>query len=157
MDKAGNISEEISQAGLDAANLSQEELLNIQNTVTGYVTGYSNEQFYNVYSFKESVNAQIQENLYVNALDSLADKTTAAVSQNTFSFVRTTVDGILALYTDGYEDVTADSFKAEMYNPASYAKTNLKRNAQVTSGQALYKIATNEDWTLMVPITKRCV
>ena len=101
------------------------------------------------------MNAQIQENLYVNALDSLTDKTTEAVSQNTFSFVRTTVDGILALYTDGYEDVSADNFKAEMYNPASYVKTNLKGNAQVISGQALYKIAPSEDWTLMVPITEK--
>ena len=42
-----------------------------------------------------------------------------------------------------------------MYNPASYVKTNLKGNAQVTSGQALYKIATSEDWTLMVPITEK--
>ena len=155
VDKAGNISEEISQAGMDTANLSDEELLNIQNTITTYVSGYSGSQFYNVYSFKEGVNAQIQENLYVNALDSLTDKTTEAVSQNTFSFVRTTVDGILALYTDGYEDVSADNFKAEMYNPASYVKTNLKGNAQVTSGQALYKIATSEDWTLMVPITEK--
>lgn len=155
VDKAGNISEEISQAGMDTANLSDEELLNIQNTITTYVPGYSGSQFYNVYSFKEGVNAQIQENLYVNALDSLTDKTTEAVSQNTFSFVRTTVDGILALYTDGYEDVSADNFKAEMYNPASYVKTNLKGNAQVTSGQALYKIATSEDWTLMVPITEK--
>ena len=33
VDKAGNISEEISQAGMDTANLSDEELLNIQNTI----------------------------------------------------------------------------------------------------------------------------
>ena len=61
-------------------------------------------QFYNVYSFKENVNAQIQENLYINALNDLSDQTNSAVSQNTFSFERTSVDGILALYTDGYED-----------------------------------------------------
>ena len=110
-------------------------------------------QFYNVYSFKENVNAQIQENLYINALNDLSDQTDSAVSQNTFSFERTSVDGILALYTDGYEDVTADSFTADMYNPASYTKTNLKGNTQITSGQAMYKIATSENWSIMVPVT----
>ena len=110
-------------------------------------------QFYNVYSFKENVNAQIQENLYINALNDLSDQTNSAVSQNTFSFERTSVDGILALYTDGYEDVTADSFTADMYNPASYTKTNLKGNTQITSGQAMYKIATSENWSIMVPVT----
>ena len=155
VDKTGNLAAEISEAGLDAANLSEDELLDIQNTITTYTSSYSGEQFYNVYSFKEGVNAQIQENLYVNALDSLQDQTTAAVSQNTFSFVRTTIDGILALYTDGYEDVTPENFQADMYSPASYIKTNLKGNAQVTSGQALYKIATSEDWNLMIPITQK--
>lgn len=67
--------------------------------------------------------------------------------------MRTSVDGILALYTDGYEDVTADSFTADMYNPASYTKTNLKGNTQITSGQAMYKIATSENWSIMVPVT----
>ena len=119
VDKTGNISSEISQAGLDATNLSNDELLKIQNSITNYVSSYSNMQFYNVYSFKENVNAQIQENLYINALNDLSDQTDSAVSQNTFSFERTSVDGILALYTDGYEDVTADSFTADMYNPAS--------------------------------------
>ncbi len=154
VDKAGDISKEISQAGLDTANLSEDELLNIQNNITSYISSYSNTQFYNIYSFKDGVNAQIQENLYINALNSLSDQTTSAVSQNTFSFVRTSVDGILALYTDGYEGVTTDSFTADMYNPASYSKTNLKGNAQVKSGQALYKIATSENWSIMVPVSK---
>lgn len=154
VDKAGDISAEISQAGLDTANLSEEELLNIQNTITSYISSYSNTQFYNVYSFKDGVNAQIQENLYINALNSLSDQTTSAVSQNTFSFVRASVDGILALYTDGYEGITTDNFTTDMYNPASYSKTNLKGNAQVKSGQALYKIATSENWSVMVPVSK---
>ena len=153
VDKTGNISSEISQAGLDATNLSNDELLKIQNSITNYVSSYSNMQFYNVYSFKENVNAQIQENLYINALNDLSDQTDSAVSQNTFSFERTSVDGILALYTDGYEDITADSFTADMYNPASYTKTNLKGNTQITSGQAMYKIATSENWSIMVPVT----
>ena len=154
VDKTGDISSEISQAGLEGANLSAEELLKIQNSITNYASSYSNMQFYNVYSFKENINAQIQENLYVNALNNLEDQTASAVSKNTFSFERTTVDGILALYTDGYEDVTTDSFTANMYNPSSYSKTNLKGNTQITSGQALYKVATSENWSIMVPITK---
>lgn len=153
VDKTGNIASEISQAGMDATNLSNEELLKIQSSITNYVSSYSNMQFYNVYSFKENVNAQIQENLYINALNDLSDQTDSAVSQNTFSFERTSVDGILALYTDGYEDVTTDTFTADMYNPASYTKTNLKGNTQITSGQAMYKIATSENWSIMVPVT----
>ena len=154
IDKNGNISDEISEAGLDGTNLSQDELIKIQNDITEYSGSYSNMQFYNIYSFKESINAKIQENLYVNALNDLAEETSTAVSQNTFSFIRSQTDGILAFYTDGYEDVTPDTFQEEMFAPASYIKNNLKSNTSVISGQALYKLVTAEDWHIMVPITE---
>lgn len=154
IDKDGTISKEISEAGLDGSNLSQDELIKIQSDITEYSTGYSNMQFYNIYSFKESINAKIQENLYINALNSLTEETNTAVSQNTFSFIRSQNDGILAFYTDGYEGVTPDTFQAEMYNPSSYTKNNLKSNTSVVSGQALYKILPDENWHIMVPLTE---
>lgn len=154
IDQNGNISQEISQAGLDGGNLSQDELIKIQNSITDYAESHSDMQFYNVYSFKESINAMIQENLYINALNSLSEQTSTAVSQNTFSFIRAQKDGILAFYTDGYEGVTPEAFRAEMYNPASYTKNNLKSNTSVGSGQALYKMVTSEDWYIMVPVSE---
>lgn len=154
IDKNGNISKEISEAGLDGNNLSQDELIKIQSDITEYSGSYSNMQFYNIYSFKESINAKIQENLYISALNSLSEQTSTAVSQNTFSFIRAKTDGVLAFYTDGYEDVTPDNFQADMYNPSSYTKNNLKSNTSVVSGQALYKAVTEEDWHIMVPITE---
>lgn len=154
IDKNGSISKEISEAGLDGSNLSQDELIKIQSDITEYSASYSNMQFYNIYSFKEGINAKIQENLYVSALNSLSEQTSTAVSQNTFSFIRSQNDGILAFYTDGYEDVTPDNFQEDMYNPSSYAKNNLKGNTSVVSGQALYKILPEEDWHIMVPITE---
>ena len=153
VDRDGAISQEITAAGLDSSTLSRDELLQIQELITDYTLAQSDTQFYNVYSFKDNLNANIQENLYLAALDNLSDQMNQAVSSNTFSFIRAQKDGVLAFYTDGYEDVTPDSFQPEMYHPSGYTKTNLKGNTSVSSGQALYKTVTGENWYLMVPLS----
>lgn len=152
IDKDGAISQEITAAGLDGTALSRDELLDIQELITDYNSSYSDTRFYDVYSFKENLNANIQENLYLAALNSLTDEMNQAASSNTFSLIRAQKDGVLAFYTDGYEGVTADNFSPEMYNPSGYTKTNLKGNTAVSSGQALYKTITDENWYLMIPI-----
>lgn len=152
IDKDGAISQEITAAGLDGTTLSRDELLEIQGIITDYTSVQSDMQFYNIYSFKENLNSNIQENLYLAALESLSDEMNQAASSNTFSLIRAQKDGVLAFYTDGYESVTADTFTPEMYNPSGYTKNNLKGNTAVSSGQALYKTITDENWYLMVPI-----
>lgn len=152
IDKDGAISQEITAAGLDGTTLSRDELLEIQEIITDYTSVQSDMQFYNIYSFKENLNSNIQENLYLAALESLSDEMNQAASSNTFSLIRAQKDGVLAFYTDGYESVTADTFTPEMYNPSGYTKNNLKGNTAVSSGQALYKTITDENWYLMVPI-----
>ena len=154
IDKEGSISQEITSAGLDGTTLSKSELLEIQELITDYTSAYSGTQFYNIYSFRDNLNANIQENLYLAALDSLSEQMNQAASSNTFSFVRAQKDGVLAFYTDGYEDVTPDSFSPEMYQPSGYTRNNLKSNTAVSAGQALYKTVADEDWYLMVPLSE---
>lgn len=152
IDKDGSISQEITAAGLDGSTLSKEELMDIQELITDFTSAQSDTQFYDVYSFKDNLNANVQENLYLSALNSLSDEMDSAVSQNMFSLVRSQTDGVLAFYTDGYEDITPDNFSADMYNPSAYTKNNLKNNSSINSGQALYKTITDENWYMMIPI-----
>jgi len=148
IDSEGSVSDEITAAGLDGTSLTKEELSDIQSIVTEYTANYSDTQFYNVYSFKENLNSSVQESLYLAALEELSGET----DSGTFSLIRAATDGILAFYTDGYEDVTPDTFSADLYQPSSYQKNNLKSNTIVSSGQALYKTVTDENWYIMIPL-----
>ncbi len=148
IDAEGSLSREITEAGTDGTSLTMSDLMDIQQMVTDYTYDHSDEQFYNVYSFGKNLNAEVQENLYLTALENLGSQTNAS----TFSFVTAAEDGILAFYTDGYEDVTPDTFTADMYDTASYTKENLKGNTSAADGQALYKTVTDENWYLMIPL-----
>lgn len=152
VDKSGDIAEQISEAGTNTEGLDSSSLKDIETTISNYVSDSSNMTFYNVYAFKNSLDAQVREALYLKALNSLSDQTAEAVKKDTFSFLKAPSDGIVAFYTDGYEKVTKDSFKDSMFDPSSYQKNNLKNNDKVTDGQALYKLCTSEDWEIMVPV-----
>ncbi len=149
IDSEGSLSEEITAAGLDGSSLSAGDLTEIQTLVTNYVDDYSGDQFYKVYSFGDNLNAEVQESLYLTALERLESQTE---SVDTFSRVTAGEDGILAFYTDGYEEVTPDNFTADLYSIGNYKKQNLKGNVTATDGQALFKTVTDENWYLLIPI-----
>ncbi len=148
IDAEGSLSKEITAAGLDATTLSKAELLEIRSLMTQYTENYSDDTFYSLYSFQENLNDSIRENLYLAALEQLSSQTSTA----SFSLVRAATDGVLAFYTDGYEDVTIESFTADLYAPSDYQKTNLKASSSVATGDAIYKTVTSEYWYILVPI-----
>ncbi len=149
IDSEGSVSDAITAAGMDGSALSRSDLLNIQDIITDFTYDYSSDQFYNLYSFKENLNSEVQENLYLTALESLSDQT----SSDTFSLVNADRDGILAFYIDDYENITPENFTSDMYNPSGYSKTNLKKNTSVSNGVPIYKTITDENWYMMIPLS----
>lgn len=154
IDEKGNIASQITQAGLDGTQLDEASLAELEDTISAYTDNVSDMTFYNVYAFKDDIDAQVQETLYLNALESLETEATQAQQANTFSYEKAAIDGVVAFYTDGYEEVTTQTFQSQMYDPSSYQKNNLKINQNVTNGQAIYKLVTNENWDILVPIDK---
>ena len=152
LDKEGGISEKISAAGNDGTKLDSGSLADIESTIQTYISECSDMTFYNVYAFKDGIDAQVKEALYLKALNALESETDEAVKNETFVFEKAPTDGVVAFYTDGYEDVTEDSFTDSMFDPSSYQKNSLKNSEEVSSGQAMYKLCTSEDWKILVPV-----
>lgn len=153
IDANGDIAEKITAAGSDISALSDEEIAVIRNSISEYAAGYQNQEFGDVYEFKNVINSTIREELYQDALDTYADEMDSASAKGTFSFIPATEAGLVEYYIDGYESMTTDSFKEEDFNPASYEVKNLKNLQTVSSGDPLYKLLTDENWNIIVPIS----
>ncbi len=148
IDTEGSISDEITAAAENGTSLELSDLREVQEIVSNYSHNYSREQFYDVYTFGNTLNSEVQESIYLSALESLGDRT----DSSTFTLVTADQDGVLAFYTDGYESVTPENFSADMYQASDYEKVNLNSNTSASPGQALYKTVTDENWYLMIPI-----
>ena len=63
-------------------------------------------------------------------------------------------DGIVVYATDGMENLTVETATIADLNKSGYKKTEYANNAQIQSGEAVYKIVTSDTWTLMLELTE---
>ncbi len=94
------------------------------------------------------------ETMNQKALNSLGDYASYAQTNQTFHLVNATEPGIVVYYTDGYENVTMDSFSPKMMNVLNYNKVNLKQNTEVKANEPAYKLITSEDWNIVFPVSE---
>lgn len=154
VDTNGSIANQINSANEDASGLSEESIDKLQKTISEYSTGYRSEAFYETYTFKNDINAELSEALSMNALNSITDTVSAAEENDTFHKCSSPKDGVIVYYVDGFENITADTFTPEMFDKSTYNKTNLKSQTSVAAGDATYKLITDESWNLIIPITE---
>lgn len=153
VDTDGSISRQINEASENAASINEESLENLEKDVLEYINGYQPQNFYQIYTFKNDLNAEISEALSIGALNSITDAVTAAESNATFHKGTAVKDGIIVYYTDGFESVTPENFTPDMFDEPSYSKINLKDRTKIEAGSAAYKIITDENWNLIIPVS----
>ncbi len=152
VDANGDISAKINEANQDGTNIDSENLDEIEKNISDFSYAYDSQDFYQVYSFKENVNASLNEALSMNALNEISDYVSTAEGNNTFHKTFADTPGIVAYYTDGYENVTVDTFTPDMFDESDYSKLNLKANPDISAGGSAYKLLSNENWNIIVPI-----
>ena len=86
-------------------------------------------------------NANILENV---------DKINSSGLSELISFCNAPATGILIYSVDGYENLTLEEFTSELFDTKNYEKTQLISNELVEAGQPVYKISTNEDWSIVI-------
>lgn len=153
VDSDGSIARQINSANEDATSLNDKNLDAIQNKISEYSNSYRSEAFYEVYTFKNDLNAELSETLSMGALNSITDAVAVAESNATFHRGTAVKDGIVVYYTDGFESVTTENFNAKMFDESLYSKENLKERTSVAAKDAVYKLITDENWNLIIPIT----
>lgn len=57
---------------------------------------------------------------------------------------------------DGFEKTTADDVTPDMLSKEGYRKKEQKNNTRIKSGTPVYKLIKDDDWTLVIPLTKEC-
>ena len=148
IDEKGEINELIQQ-NAESVDLTDEDFSVIRGEIRSYMNDYNDLEFSNAYGFQSSVEGSLMDLMNQSMLESLED----AGESSMFSRVYAGGIGILEFYTDGYEGVTVESMTEEMLDASSYEPQNLKKEL-VQTGEPMYKLATSEKWSLIIPLTE---
>lgn len=152
IDENGDVAKLINNSSHDVSSLDSGDLDEIEESIYDFQHAYDSQNFYNVYSFKENLDSSLSEALNLNALHQLEDYASSAQASNTFHPITTDTHGIVVYYTDGYENVHADTFTAEMFDESVYARTSNQNAISLNAGEPVYKLITSELWNIVLPI-----
>lgn len=154
VDENGDVADKINQSAKEGAELGSEDYSALGETISKFDKSYQPGNYYQVYSFKEELDARLMEAVNQSALDSLSDYAANAQSNQTFHLSYAPEPGVVAYYTDGYESITPDTLTPEHFNVLNYTKNNLKQNTQLNSGDSAYKLVTSENWNIIFPVSQ---
>ncbi len=152
IDENGSVSDKLNAAADTSAVMSKDNLTDIQNTIREYTAGYHDSAYYTTYNFKSDLSGKLMEAVNLGALNTISDYTDFARDNKTFHLYRAQQPGVAAYYTDGLESATVDTITEDMFNQSSYQKNSMKTAGTIESGQPLYKLITDENWQIVIPL-----
>lgn len=154
VDESGKLNDYIGISSTGENSLSQTDLAELKSDIVGFANSFDRcRNFNSVYDFKYEMEGNVLKLSNYNILESIesiqASELTGLIKQCT-----AVLPGIIIYSTDGYEDLTLEMMTAEMFDKKNYEKTQLLSNDLVAAGDPVYKISSNEDWSLVIQVDK---
>lgn len=151
IDENGQLAQLMEQADEDNALLTPEDVMGFREMIHSYQTSYDDLHYRELYDFKQNLEGQIMETVHLKLLD------TAAQSMETSSLMniyKASADGILSYHVDGLENLTLETLTADILDAGQHDTTDLKQQSLVNAQDTMYKLITEEDWSLIVNMDK---
>ena len=131
--------------------LTSEDRRNITLKIQKFINDYKETNFSDAYDLKNDLKS---------SLGSLSSKTKLSqldsmVSQGYLSnanIYKSADDGVVVYSVDGMESLSVESATPTNLDKSDYHKTEFSNNAKIKAGDAVYKIITNDAWTLMIGV-----
>ena len=149
LDESGKLAEYIASENSGESTLSDKDLSELKSEILGFVSGFDPENFSTVYGFKYDVKGTVLKLANANILENIEKINNSGVS-NLVSFCSAPGTGIVIYSTDGYEDLKLEDITKENFNTKEYEKTQLISNDLIASGDPVYKLSEEEDWSIVI-------
>lgn len=146
IDETGSLIQSVSMVPEGTSIFGASDYLEIRNTIDTFKTGYSDTDFYQVYGFKNSIESKVLE--MSNQILMKEYRAQGNAVQTTVQNLIAPESGIITYYVDGYENLTPDTLRADHFDKTKYQRSILKTGDIVEVGNPLYKMISNEDWSI---------
>ena len=152
IDESGTLASIVKENGLDQASLADEDLLGVKKQLSNYSLSYSDGRFDDVYDTKYSLDALVSEYANFYAMES-QEQVIEQLGGN-FKQVQTPVSGVISYAIDSYEDLTVSQISEEVFDRSNYSRGITKAGQLMEQGTPVYKVVTDDAWSLIFPMSK---
>ncbi len=155
IDESGRVSELLAQKSADGNQLSQDSLIYLKRMLMNYSTSYDPLRFSDIYDVKYSVQAALLEYSSMESIEELNQSLEEMGAH--FQMYHAPVSGIIAYYSDGFEELSPEQLTKDSFDKGNYEKTYFKTGALVESGTGVYKTIDSDVWSVIIPISEEDV
>ncbi|MCI8858880.1 MAG: hypothetical protein HFI71_05055 [Lachnospiraceae bacterium] len=152
IDESGDFYKQIRAQNDGKLFAEKDSYQKLEKTAANYVLDYSDETFYQVYSFQYDMEAGLMEAINESSLSNIDGD---QISYSSLYTCQANEPGIVVYNTDGLEEVTIENFTKDIFDQSAHVKQNLMAKEQVNVGDPAFKLITNEIWNLVVPIDEQ--
>lgn len=151
IDETGQAASIIEQASVEEMILTKEDVLNFKEEIHAYQQNYQNQKFGDVYSFKQNLESAVMEAVHLKLLNTATQNMENPALLNIYTAA---ADGVLSYKVDGLESITKEMVTTELLKSNPNPETDLKKQSVVNPSDVMYKLITDENWSLIVSMDR---
>ena len=153
VDESGQILELVEGIDNSQILLSEKDLLEIRGQVADFAGSFNRNHFSTAYDFKFSIDGSVLKFANTNLLDNINSLYGTSIGSS-INICNAPTSGIVVYSVDGFESKTSSEISKEWFEKENYEKVQLISNNIVEDGDTIYKLATDERWSLLFPLEK---
>jgi len=153
VDESGQILELVNSIDGEEVLLGEKDLLEIRGQVADFAGSFQKNHFSTVYDFKFNIDGSVLKYANSNLLNNINSLYSTSIGSS-INVCNAPESGIVVYSVDGYEGKNASEISMDWFEKENYEKIQLINNDIVESGDIIYKLATDERWSLLFPLEK---
>ncbi len=151
VDQTGKLSDYMRANETGENSLSSKDLAELKSEIETFANGFGRTNFSDIYNFKYSIQGTVIKLANYNILEN-ANALNANANTALINYYTAVESGIVIYSIDGYEAYTLQDMKAEYFDQKNYEKKHLLNNELVAAGDPVYKLSTDEDWSIVIQV-----
>lgn len=153
-DSSGFFNEALDKVGADNYSLSESDTKVIRNAIAEYRSEFNLSDYGKIKNFRYS----LENSLLKMTTAGLLKKANKLLKNNnlaSLNMVRAGKTGIVSFCVDGLEKTNIDKINEKTFKNMDDNWKMLREVKKVSKGDIVYKLITNDNWSVVIPITSR--
>lgn len=156
VDQSGNISEKLASLDTEDVDIQEKDSKEVRTNISEFRDGFTLADYSKINNFRYEMDNTVLELSAVNLSDRI-NKIIKREGKNSAGFEVNNAKkaGVVSFLTDGMEEVNFNNIKSEYFDNMNDNWKQLRTESKVESGTPIYKIVTNENWAIILPLNTK--
>jgi CRISPR/Cas system-associated protein endoribonuclease Cas2 len=154
IDETGQIYDQLADVQTDEISLTKQNTNDIRSEIASYRESYDMSHFEETYNFKYNLDNTVSQLTNAQLLDNVTKILKDTGQDSSFCFGTAGESGIVSYTSDGLENLDLNDITPQTFDNTTDNLEQLRKTDSVEQGSAVYRLVTNESWSVVFPLTQ---